>query len=68
MDFNAAMKQRVDARIALGKKVRFADVNAALTLGELRDGIHPTAAGYDAVAGVWFQALQPVSACLGGTP
>jgi hypothetical protein len=65
---NAEIKKRVDSRIAAGKKVRFADVNAALGLGDLRDGIHPTVAGYTKIADVWFRALQPIAGCLGGAP
>ena len=65
---NVEIKKRVQTRIDAGKKVRFADVNAALSVSDLRDGIHPTDAGYVKIADVWFKALQPIAGCLGGTP
>jgi hypothetical protein len=65
---NAEIEKHVDERIAAGKKVRFADVNAALTVADLRDGIHPTTAGYAKVADAWLHALQPIAACLGAKP
>jgi hypothetical protein len=65
---NAEIKKRIDARITAGKKVRFADVNAALTVADLRDGIHPTVPGYAKIADVWFTALKPIAGCLGGAP
>jgi len=65
---NAEIEKHVDERIAAGKKVRFANVNAALTVADLRDGIHPTTAGYAKVSDVWLGALKPIAACLGATP
>ena len=65
---NTEIKKRIDVRIAAGKKVRFADVNAALTVADLRDGIHPTTAGYAKLADVWFRALKPIAGCLAAAP
>ena len=65
---NAEIKKRLDVRIAAGKNVRFADVNAALTVADLRDGIHPTTAGYAKLADVWFRALKPIAGCLATAP
>lgn len=59
-DYNTQIKIRVDARIAAGKKVRFADVYSVLTVADLYDGIHPTQAAADKVAQVWFDALAPI--------
>lgn len=63
-DLNVQIKTRVQARIGAGKKVIWADVNAALTVADLRDGIHPTVDGYAKIAGVWQQALTPIAPCL----
>jgi lysophospholipase L1-like esterase len=59
-DYNTALQQRVQARVLAGKKVRFADVSAVLTVSDLYDGIHPTQAAADKVAQVWFDALAPI--------
>jgi hypothetical protein len=50
----------VKARIAAGKKVRYADVNSVLTTADLYDGVHPTEVAHDKVAQVWFDALTPI--------
>jgi endoglucanase len=60
VDYNAALQQRVQARIAAGKKVRFADIYSVLSVGDLYDGVHPTEAAADKVAQVWFDALAPL--------
>lgn len=60
VDYNAAMAQRMQQRMAAGKRVRFADHHAALTLADLYDGIHPDDGGGQKMAQVWFDALTPV--------
>ena len=60
VDYNAALVQRVQARIAAGQHVRFADVYAVLSVSDLYDGVHPTQAAADKVAQVWFDALSPI--------
>jgi len=67
VDFNAAMKRHIESRMAQGKRVRYADVSGALTLSDLRDGIHPTERGYLQVAQAWSRALEPIAKCLGGS-
>ncbi len=62
-DYNAAMKTRIDARIAAGQKIRYADVYSSLTLADLYDGVHPTQAAHAKVAHVWRQALQGIVSC-----
>jgi lysophospholipase L1-like esterase len=62
---NGEIEKRVKERIAAGKKVRWADVNGALTVADLRDGIHPTEGGYGKIADVWFGAMRPIAGCLG---
>ena len=64
-DYNAAAKNRIDARIAAGQKVRWADVSATLTVADLYDGVHPTQEAHARVAHVWRQALQGVVSCSG---
>ena len=61
--FNAAIPAIVDQRFQAGRKVYFANVNAALSLSDLSsDGIHLNAAGYDKVADVWLATLLPLLA------
>ncbi len=59
-EFNAAVKTRIDARIAAGEQVRYADVYARLTLSDLYDGVHPSQAAHDKVADAWFAALEGI--------
>jgi len=47
--------------------VHLVDMHSAVTTGDLIDGIHPTATGYDKMAATWFGALQSVSGSI-GTP
>lgn len=42
---------------ALGDAITFVDMDNALKVTDLGDGIHPTAIGYAKMANVWFQAL-----------
>ncbi len=36
---------------------QFVDLHSALTLADLADGVHPTAAGYEKLADAWFAAV-----------
>ena len=40
--------------------MRFADVAAVLTVGDLYDGIHPTEDAHAKIAQVWFDALKTI--------
>jgi lysophospholipase L1-like esterase len=60
VDYNVALQQRVQARIAAGQHVRWADVYSVLTVSDLYDGVHPTQAASDKVAQVWYNALTPI--------
>ena len=51
--FNAAIPGIVQSKVNAGKHVHLVDMHAALTAGDLTDGIHPTAAGYDKMAATW---------------
>jgi len=59
-EFNAAVRSRVDARIAAGEKVRYADIYARLTVADLYDGVHPTQVAHDKGADAWYGALEAI--------
>ena len=63
--FNAAIPGIVASKVAAGKHVHLVDMFHALTTADLVDGIHPTAAGYDKMAAVWYQALLSVPGSIG---
>ena len=56
--FNAAIPGIVQSKVNAGKKVHLVDMHSALTASDLDDGVHPTAAGYDKMAAVWYNALR----------
>ncbi|MEV6693666.1 ricin-type beta-trefoil lectin domain protein [Micromonospora sp. NPDC051196] len=71
--FNAAIPGIVQSKVNAGKRVHLVNMHSALTTGDLIDGIHPTANGYDKMAAVWYSALQSVPGSIGtpgsgGTP
>lgn len=55
---NDVIKSNVEARVALGQRVRFVDVNSALTTADLYDGIHPTEAAHAMVAQKFLEAIR----------
>lgn len=57
--YNDAVEQEVARRVALGRPLSLADVNAALRLSDLYDGVHPTEAAHARIADVWYAALPP---------
>ncbi|GAA1532423.1 SGNH/GDSL hydrolase family protein [Dactylosporangium maewongense] len=68
--FNATIPGMVQGKVNAGKRVHFVDMHAALTTGDLIDGVHPTASGYDKMAATWYTALRAVPGSIGdpGTP
>lgn len=56
-EYNAAIASIVAARRALGENIAFVDLYAGLTLADLSDQLHPTAAGYVKMANLWADAL-----------
>ena len=56
--FNAAVRNNVEARAAAGQRVRFVDVNRALTTADLFDGIHPTEAAHARIAQKFLEAMR----------
>ncbi|WP_182882579.1 MULTISPECIES: lectin [unclassified Microbispora] len=63
--FNAAVPGIVQSKVNSGKHVHLVDMHSKLTTGDLIDGIHPTANGYDKMAAAWYAALQSVPGSLG---
>lgn len=58
--FNATIPGMVASKASAGKHVHFVDMHSALTTGDLIDGVHPTANGYDKMAATWYAALRSV--------
>ncbi|ACU72644.1 Ricin B lectin [Catenulispora acidiphila DSM 44928] len=63
--YNAAIPGIVSSKVSAGKHVHLVDMYDALTTSDLADGVHPTAAGYDKMAAVWYSALLSVSGSIG---
>jgi lysophospholipase L1-like esterase len=63
--FNAAIPGIVQSKVSSGRHVHLVDMHSPLTAGDLADGIHPNAAGYDKMAATWFTALQSVPGSIG---
>jgi len=55
---DAVILRNVNARIAAGQRVRFVDINSALTAADLYDGIHPTEAAHAKVAQKFLDAVR----------
>ncbi|GIJ51423.1 lipase [Virgisporangium aliadipatigenens] len=63
--FNATIPGMVQSKVSAGKRVHLVDMHAALTTGDLIDGVHPTAQGYDKMAAAWYAALRAVPGTIG---
>src|SRR5690606_8330832 len=44
------------------------DMNRAVSLSDMPDGVHPNANGYDKMAAVWYDALRSVPGSIGNGP
>jgi lysophospholipase L1-like esterase len=55
--YNNAIGPIVQARIAAGKHVVLVDQFAGFPTSDLPDNVHPNAAGYVRMAGVWYAAI-----------
>jgi lysophospholipase L1-like esterase len=64
-NYNAAIPGIVASK---GPNVHVVNMHAALTAADLADGVHPTQAGYNKMAPVWYDALQSVPASLQPLP
>jgi lysophospholipase L1-like esterase len=63
--FNPFVQARVDAHVALGRRVRFLNMRAAVPVAEMPDQLHPGQIGYDHMADAWAPAVQAVISPLG---
>lgn len=63
--FNAAIPGIVADQVNLGRQVSFVDLHAALSAGDLEEGVHPTQAGYSKLADAWLPAITSVITPLG---
>ncbi len=52
------VNSRLAAEVANGQDVLFADVGGRLTVADINDGVHPTAAGYDRLGDLWYEAIM----------
>lgn len=64
IDFNAAIPNIVDGKVAEGKKVKFVDMTS-LTVDDISSppedtGVHPTVEGYSKIADFWYDALLDI--------
>ena len=60
--YNLALVEQLEAHPDYGTRLWHADVNAALEVADLYDGIHPTREAADAVADAWLAVLVPLLA------
>ena len=58
--FNPFVQARVNAQAALGRRVTFLDMRAAVPLAEMPDQLHPGQTGYNHMADAWLPAIQAV--------
>jgi trimeric autotransporter adhesin len=54
---NSGLLSAITSLEAQGRAVSFVDTSN-VSLADLNDGIHPTAAGHAELAGIWFEAIQ----------
>lgn len=57
--YNDAIPGIVEERASAGKHVIMVDQNSDFPLNELPDNVHPNAAGYERMARVWYEAIEP---------
>jgi lysophospholipase L1-like esterase len=60
-NYNAAIPGIVAQK---GPMTHLVDMHSAITTGDLADGVHPNAAGYDKMGARWYSALQSVPGSL----
>ena len=56
--YNAQIPGIVEEKVAAGKKVSFVDVNKALTVDDIFDGVHPSIEGYEKIANTWYDWIE----------
>ncbi|KAL8735840.1 MAG: hypothetical protein Q9181_002669 [Wetmoreana brouardii] len=55
--YNEAIPGLVEKRVKASHKVMVVDMRS-VTVGDLKDGLHPNDAGYQKMANLWFKAIQ----------
>lgn len=63
--FNPYVVDRINAQAALGRRVTFLNMRAAVPVAEMPDALHPGQVGYDHMADAWFPAIQAIISPLG---
>ena len=58
--YNAAIQPLVEQRAAAGKPIMMVDMYSGFPPDGLNDVVHPNAAGYRYMAGVWYAAIGPL--------
>jgi VCBS repeat-containing protein len=64
---NQAIRSTVAQAAAAGLNVSLVDTSS-MTLSDIADTVHPTAAGYSKLAQIWYQAILAQQPDSGGTP
>ena len=54
---NAQIRALCSQKRAEGKRIQLAEINKLLTKADLKDGVHPSEAGYAKMGEFWFQKL-----------
>lgn len=65
--FNRFVPAIVNSHAALGHRVSFVDMHAALGASDLIDGLHPNQSGYDKMAAAWGKAILGLVPAPGST-
>jgi lysophospholipase L1-like esterase len=58
--YNDALPAIVDELADAGKHIVLVDQYTGFQMNQLADGIHPNQSGYDRMAGVWYEAIEPL--------
>ena len=59
--FNQGLLKRVTALAAQERHIAWCSEMSAITLAQLGDGVHPTAAGYTQMGDAWYAAIKAVT-------
>lgn len=57
-DFNPFVEEKIAGQVALGRKVSFLDMRAAVPLSDMPDRLHPNLAGLTKMADAYYSAIQ----------
>lgn len=56
--YNNQISEVVQNKVKQGKPIAIVDMYSVLTAADLADGIHPSKAGYDKMADVWYNTIR----------